>query len=496
MNVLPRRLALASLAFVSLAANALFAAPPQRPNVVMILVDDLKPLTGAYGDKHALTPELDRLAAKGVRFDSAYCNQAVCAPSRFNLMLGARSTTLGIYNFGKNFRDFYADTVTLPQHFKNSGYQVESMGKIYHIGHGTYGDDASWSIPHHKDLVIEYVDPKSKTSDQLTKEEALFSNKPSKGLPRGAAWESPDVADEAYADGRVAAHAITRLKAAKEKPGQPFFLAVGFARPHLPFSAPKKYWDLYDPRKLPLPENEKAPEGVENIKRGGEVAQYFPVPEKLPESGLYDEPLKRKLIHGYYASTSYVDAQIGKVVRAIDELGLAENTIIVLWGDHGFHLGDLGIWTKHTNFEQANRIPLFVIAPGVSKPGTATKTFAETVDIFPTLAELAGLSMPKQPFAIDGKSLVPALKNPATLVRDYAYHCFPRGKLIGRSIRTERYRLVEWRTHDKAAKLASVELYDYVADPLETKNHATEKPAVVAELQAILAREPAAALNI
>ncbi len=467
-----------------------------KPNVVLILVDDLKPVLGAYGDKTAITPELDKLAAKGVRFDSAYCNQAVCAPSRFNLMLGARSTTLGIYNFGRNFRDYYESAVTLPQHFKNNGYTAESMGKIFHIGHGTYGDDASWSIPHHKDLVIEYADPKSKPDGGMTKEEALFSNKPAKGLPRGAAWESPDVADDAYADGRVAAHAIKRLKAAKENPAQPFFFAVGFARPHLPFSAPKKYWDLYDPAKLPMPVNEKAPAGAEGVKRGGEIAQYSPVPEKIPAGGLYDEPLKRQLIHGYYASTSYVDAQIGKVIRAIDELGLAENTIIVLWGDHGFHLGDLGIWTKHTNFEQANRIPLLVVAPGVTKPNTATKTFAETVDIYPTLADLAGLPMPKQPFAIDGKSLVPSLKTPATLTRDHAYHCFPRADLLGRSIRTERYRFVEWRKQDATASVAAVELYDYVADPLETKNHAAEKPAVVAELQAILAREPAAVLDI
>jgi iduronate 2-sulfatase len=467
------------------------AASPAKPNVVLILVDDLKPLTGAYGDKHAITPELDRLAAKGVRFDSAYCNQAVCAPSRFNLMLSARSTTLGIYNFGSNFRDSYPAAVTLPQLFKNHGYRTESMGKIFHIGHGTHGDDASWSLPHHKDLVIEYVDPRSKPDGSLTKEEALFSNQPSKGLPRGAAWESPDVADEAYADGRIAAYAIKRLQHAKQNPAEPFFLAVGFARPHLPFSAPKKYWDLYDPAQLPLPANEKAPVGAKGVKLGGEIVQYTPVPPKLPASGLYDEPLKRTLIHGYYASTSYVDAQIGKVVRAIDELGLAENTIIVLWGDHGFHLGDLGIWTKHTNFEQANRIPLLIVAPSVTKPGTATRSFAETVDIYPTLAELAGLPMPKQPFTIDGVSQAPSLKNPAIHTRDHAYHCYPRDGLLGRAIRTARYRLVEWRTHDQAATVSSVELYDYVADPLETKNHAAENPAVVAELQALLDRHPA-----
>jgi xylan 1,4-beta-xylosidase len=196
------------------------------------------------------------------------------------------------------------------------------------------------------------------------------------------------------------------------------------------------------------------------------------------------------LIHGYYASTSFVDAQIGKVVDALDKLGLAENTIVVLWGDHGFHLGDLGIWSKHTNYEQANRIPILISAPGVTKAGSVTRQLAESVDIYPTLAELAGLPEPRGPQPIDGRSLVPVLKEPGARVRDHAYHAYPKSKL-GRAIRTERYRLVEWREVGKGFETAEYELYDYVSDPLETRNHAGAKPEVVKQLAVKLAAYPA-----
>jgi len=225
-------------------------------------------------------------------------------------------------------------------------------------------------------------------------------------------------------------------------------------------------------------------------KRGGEIRNYFPAPDKGDPARISD-PLKRQLIHGYYASVSYVDAQIGKVIAALDELGLADNTIVVLWGDHGFHLGDLGIWTKHTNYEQANRIPLFFIAPGVTKPGSSTRQLAETVDIYPTLAELADLPAPEGPQAIDGLSLEPVLKNPTIRIRDHAYHAYPKRKM-GRAIRTERYRLVEWKKPGAPRGSAELELYDYVDDPLETKNLAKEKPKVVARLRAILDTYPEA----
>ncbi len=468
------------------------ATPSARPNVLLLLVDDLKPAIGAYGDRTAITPHLDRLVARGMRFDAAYCNQAVCAMSRFTLLLGARSTTTGLYQFGRNFRDTSPDAVTLPQLFMRHGYRAESMGKVFHVGHGTYGDDASWSLPAHTEPVIEYLDPTSTPEGTPTNEQAFFTNlrRPagSDPLPRGAAWESPDVPDDAYGDGRLAAQAIARLRAAKEKLDEPFFYAVGFARPHLPFSVPKKYWDLYDPAKLPMPVRESAPEGVVALamKRGGEIDAFFPVPK--PPVQQFPDDIKRQLIHGYYASTSYVDAQIGRVMDALDELKLADNTIVVLWGDHGWHLGDLGMWTKHTNFEQANRIPLVVIAPGVTRTGTSTGQLAETVDLYPTLAELAGLPKPTGPLRLDGTSLVPVLKNPAARVRDHAYHCYPRGGDLGRAIRTERYRLVEWKKLGAPADTAKIELYDYAADPIESRNIAAEQPKVVAQLRAILAR--------
>ncbi|MEM0927290.1 MAG: sulfatase, partial [Planctomycetota bacterium] len=385
------------------------------------------------------------------------------------------------------------NAVTMPQHFASyGGYRTESLGKVFHIGHGNLGDADSFSVPHFKEKVIEYVDPESTGGGKLTREEAFFTNQrlgEIKSLPRGAAFESPDVPDMRYADGRVAEETLRRLRAAKQRraqDGTPFFIAVGFARPHLPFSAPKKYWDLHDPDSLPLPEFEELPSGSPDVagKRGGEITNYKPIPTQ--RDAKYDTSLKRKLIHGYYASTSYVDAQIGRVLDELDRLELTQQTIIVLWGDHGFHLGDLGIWTKHTNYEQANRIPILISAPDVAASGTSTSQPATSVDIFPTLAELAGLPAPSGPQPIDGVSLVPVLKDPKARVRNHAYHAYPKRKL-GRAIRTERYRMVEWKSIEGDGP-AEYELYDYQVDPRERKNLATQQPEVLAEHIAILAK--------
>jgi iduronate 2-sulfatase len=466
-----------------------------RPNVLLILVDDLKPITGCYGDPVAKTPNIDALAARGMRFDMAYCNQAVCAPSRFTLMLGSHSTSTGLYGLGSHLRQKLPDAVTMPQYFAKHGYRSESLGKVFHIGHGNEGDPDSFSVPHFKDKVIEYLDPESTDGGQLTREEALFTNQRLgviRSLPRGAAFESPVAEDADYADGRVANATIQRLQAAAERcktEGTPFFIAAGFVRPHLPFSAPKKYWDLYDPATLPMPHHESFPNGAPPValKRGGEITAYKPV----PENGPVGTELKRQLIHGYYASTSFVDVQIGKVVAELDRLGIADNTIIVLWGDHGFHLGDLGIWTKHTNFEQATRIPILIHAPGITTPGSSTKQLTESVDLFPTIAELAGLPAPTGPQPIDGLSMVPVLKDGNARVRDHAFHAYPNRKL-GRAIRTERYRFVEWKKPNEADDTAVFELYDYATDPHETQNHAATHPEVVAKLNAILATYPQA----
>ena len=466
----------------------------QKPNVLLILVDDLKPAMGCYGDNAAITPNMDALARRGMRFDMAYCNQAVCAPSRFTLMLGAHSTSTGLYGLGSHLRKAWPGAVTMPQHFAKHGYRTESLGKVFHIGHGNQGDPESFSVPHFHDKVIEYLDPESTDGGKLTREEALFTNQKLgqiRSLPRGAAYESPMANDADYADGRVAGETVKRLKAAKQrlaKSGTPFFITAGFVRPHLPFSAPKKYWDMHASAKLPMPVNKAFPKDAPKValKRGGEIAAFKPV----PSNGEIDEELTRKLIHGYYASTSYVDAQIGKVTQALGELGLADNTILVLWGDHGWHLGDLGIWTKHTNFEQANRIPIIVIAPGMAKPGSATGQLAETVDLYPTLAELAGLPAPSGPQPIDGVSLVPVLKNPNARVRDHAFHAYPRGKKLGRAIRTQRYRLVEWKNHSDPNAEVDYELYDYKADPWETQNQYADRPKIAKRLKTILSKHP------
>ncbi len=474
---------------IGLACWTAVSAAAAKPNVLLLLVDDLKPALGCYGDPVAKTPHMDQLAARSLRFERAYCNQAVCAPSRFTLMLGSRSTSTGLYGLGSKLRKILPDAVTMPQHFAKHGYRTESLGKIFHVGHGNEGDPASFSVPHYHDKVIEYLDPASTDGGQLTREEAYFTNQrlgDIRSLPRGAAFEAPNVEDEAYADGRVATEAIARLRAAKRRAETPFFIAIGFARPHLPFSAPKKYWDLYDPDTLPLPRHEELPTDAPRVagKRGGEIANYKPVPPE--RDAVFSAELKRRLIHGYYASVSYMDAQLGRVMKALDDYDLSEETIVVLWGDHGFHLGDLGIWTKHTNYEQANRIPIMIHAPGVTSPGSVTYQPAESVDLFPTLAELAGLPHPAGPQRMDGKSLLPVLKEPTARVRDHAYHVYPKAKL-GRAIRTERYRLVEWRGRTGETE---IELYDYLIDPHETRNLAADQPLARARLQAILDAYP------
>lgn len=463
-----------------------------KPNVLLILVDDLKPALGSFGDPVAISPNIDRLAAQGMRFESAYCNQSVCMASRYNLMLGSRSTSTGFYNFGTQFREVYPDAVTLPQHFMNNGYVAHSMGKVFHIGHGNTGDDASWSVPHHPDKVIDYVLPESNYRE-LTREEGLFTNQGSrdeKGVPRtrGAAWEAADVLDEAYADGRVADTAIDRLRWLKDNEEKPFFLAVGFVRPHLPFSAPKKYWDMYDRNALPMPEFVDAPKDAPGfaVKRGGEIMAFKPIPIVEP----FPDDLTRQLIHGYYASVSYMDAQVGKVLDALETHGFADNTIVVLWGDHGWHLGDHGSWTKHSNYEQSNRIPIIISAPGITKAGSVTHQLTETVDIYPTLASLAGLPVPNPSQPIDGLDMTPVLKDGKKRIRDYAYHSYPKSGRSSRAIRSDRYRLVEWVSNESGETV--YELYDYEKDPLETVNVAATDLKALEKMKALLDNEPAA----
>lgn len=480
-----------SFALLALLATLSARAADKRPNILFIAVDDLKPVLGCYGDTTVKSPHIDRLAARGVVFERAYCNQAVCAPSRNSLMTGVRPTTLGIYDLGTNFRAASPDAVTMAQYFKQHGYRTEALGKIFHVGHGNSEDPASWSVPHYQAKSIAYVKPESRSNTSLTREEALFANQDARGLPRGAAYESAEVPDDGYPDGKIADEAIRRLQSAKSKPAEPFFLAVGFLKPHLPFCAPKRYWDLYDRAAFKLPSLRTAPEGAPRYAPTGwgELRQY----SDMPETGPVTDDQARALIHGYHATVSYMDAQLGRVLDELDRSGLASNTVVVLWGDHGWHLGDHGWWCKHSNYEQANRIPLIVAAPGVGKPGTrAANALIETVDLYPTLAELAGLPVPKVPQGMDGRSFASVLRDPRSSTREYALQVFPRGERIGRALRTDRYRLVEWKAAGAAAETAELELYDYEADPLETRNLAADQPAVVAKLRALMAQLPEA----
>lgn len=465
-----------------------------NPNVLFICVDDLKPLLGCYGDKQIKSPNIDRLAKRGMLFECAYCNQAVCAPSRNALLTGVRPTTSGIYDLGTNFRASAPDIVTLPEHFKQHGYRTEGLGKIFHVGHGNHEDPQSWSVPPFGGKSIFYALPQSHDPSGLTREEALFANQSPAGKLRGAAYESADVPDNTYPDGQIADEAIRRLRAARER-SEPFFLAVGFLKPHLPFCAPKKYWDFYQRDSFRVPELRKPPEGAPPYAptTWGEVRNY----SDIPDTGPLDDEKARTLIHGYHAAVSFVDAQLGRVIDELDKLRLSTNTIIMLWGDHGWHLGDHGMWSKHTNYEEATHIPLLIVAPGVTKPATRSRALVETVDLYPTLCELAALPQPHNPQPLDGTSLVPVLKESTAKNKDAIFHVFPRnrrsdGAILGRAVRTERYRLVEWKKPGASPNTADFELYDYQSDPLETRNLASAQPEVVQQLEAILAAQPEA----
>ena len=446
-----------------------------KPNVLLLCVDDLKPTIGCYGDAVAKTPNIDRLAQRGVLFQSAYCNQAVCSPSRNALMTGLRPQTLGIYDLPTHFRLAAPEAVTLAQHFQAQGYRTEGLGKILHKGHGNTEDAASWTVPHWVPKAETYALP-----------ESVENRREGRNGLRGAAFESAPVDDDFYADGKLAREAVKRLQSAAQKPDEPFFIAVGFIRPHLPFVAPQKYWDLYSSADLPMPQVTAPPAGAPAYagQSGGELRQY----SGIPEQGDLDDDLTRRLIHGYYAATSYMDAQLGLVLEALDANGLADNTIVVLWGDHGWHLGDHRFWCKHTNYEQAARIPLIVSAPGQAK-GAKSSALVETVDLYPTLAELAGL--PARP-GLDGQSFAAVVADPTQPARDSVTHVYPRNDLLGRAVRTDRHRLVEWKKIGADPATAEFELYDYQTDPLETRNLASTEPQRLAELRALLARQPEA----
>jgi len=469
-----------SLLLAGLISSTAYAA---QKNVLFIAVDDLKPTIGAYGDAVAKTPNIDRLASRGLLFESAYTNQTLCSPSRNALLTGIGPATLGIYNLDVNFRESAPDAITLPQQFIRHGYRAEAIGKLFHVGQGNHDDARSWSVP----LVRPAAPTYALAENQLPAGQRNAN--PNQRL-RGAPYESADVADDFYADGKIAAETIARLEAAKGRPETPFFIGAGFLRPHLPFVAPKKYWDLYDPAKLKRASFRTAPEGSPAVayRKNGELASYKS--DENPDK-LSDEE-QTKLLHGYYAAVSYTDAQIGKLLDALDRLGLTENTIIVLWGDHGWHLGDHGLWAKMTNFEQATRIPFIISAPGVTKSGSRTKALVQSLDVYPTLLELAAVPAPDSKPKLEGTSLVPVLKDPAATVHDHVLQVAPRQGVLGRSVRTATHRLVEWKKPGASADTAEYELYNYTVDPEEKKNLLGEQPETVAKLKEKLATHPEA----
>jgi arylsulfatase A-like enzyme len=460
-------------------ATSLHAA--EQPNVLFIAVDDLRPELGCYGNKIVQTPNIDRLAARGIVFNRAYCQQAVCSPSRTAIMTGLRPDVTKVWDLVSHFRSAQPDCITLPQHFKANGWHCAALSKIYHSG---FEDGRSWNEPHWypKGRAVD-TDPVDWTKQLVTKhgvsvEEytAPLKDGPTRGngkaAKKGPAYEVSPKPDDELPDGATAAEAVKRLAALKSN-REPFFLAVGFLKPHLPFVAPKKYWDLYDPNTIPVPTTDKLPAGSPEFAghTNGELHAYPGVPKENPIPADFAKTLR----HGYYACISYIDAQIGRLLDALDKEGLADNTIIVLWGDHGWQLGDHGLWHKHTNFEIATRAPLLISVPGSKTAGQKCEAPVEFVDVYPTLADLCGLPIPS---GLGGNSLKNFIENPAATATDVAISQYPRtspeGSVMGYSIRNERYRATFWRVRN-GSKIVATELYDEQHDPTETVSLA-DKP--------------------
>lgn len=461
-SILRLRGPLATLTLLGLLAGGASAqrtAGAARPNVLLILVDDLRPETGAYDKPYMVTPRLDRLAAEGVLFERAYVQQAVCAPSRNSLFTGLRPDSLRVHDLSTFFRTRLPGVVTMPQHFRQAGYRVEGMGKTFHTGHGNRDDSLSWSaFPAWRPKQIQPVDPQS-------------------GMKHP--WVVAEEPEQAHSSWQLADHAIGRMQALRDSS---FFLAVGFTLPHLPFVVPRKYWELYDPADIELP-SPLPPRGATrySLANFGELRKYHGIPQQGPLSA----EQARSMVHGYRAAVSQVDSQVGRILDELDRLGLRDNTIVVLWGDHGWKLGEYGEWAKHTNFEVDTRIPLIVRAPGV-RPAR-TRALAETIDLYPTLAELAGLPLAA---GVQGSSLLPLLRDPGRPGKEAALSQYPRGEVMGYSLRTDRYRLVSWQRESDPRRTVARELYDHHRDPGETNNLALDPgyAATVRELEATLAR--------
>ncbi|PTX62333.1 arylsulfatase A-like enzyme [Kordia periserrulae] len=483
-----------------------------KKNILFIAIDDLKPLLSNYGETQMITPNFDRLAKMGMTFTNAHVQYAVCGPSRASVMTGANPDKTKVWDLHTDFRESAPNLVSMPEYLISQGYETTAVGKIYHKGSSSKGHDGkSWSMPHQLPNNFDpaygeaafsyYQNPETKRKMEQLTEEAK-----AKGITRSGkirnyvfkrlkpATESADVSDTAYQDGLYTQTALQQLDVL-EKSGKPWFLGVGYQKPHLPFVAPKKYWDLYDRDKIELAKFQQVAEGTPKFAYHsfGELRAFSDIDNDLRVGDKVPEAKQRELIHGYMACISYIDAQLGKLLDDLERRGILEDTVIVLWGDHGWHLGDHTEWCKHSNFEQATRIPFMFAGPKVAKNQKSDHP-VNLVDLFPTVFELANVSQHPQ---TDGKSLVPLLdSNPKTNIdMDYAYHQYRRGKRMGYSIRTDRYRYTEWHNDDYRSyeayngnNIVGRELYDYEADPLETKNWVKDAKyaAIVKELKAKL----------
>ena len=477
-----------------------------RPNVLFVSVDDLRPEVGCYGNPIIKTPNFDAFANTGTTFLRAYCQASACAPSRASVMTGLRPNSTRVWDLSGKFRKNLPDVVTMPQYFHKHGYYTVSMGKIFHnhMPDRVSFDEADLRPAKYMTPELIDRDPESFYHDDgLNRELAEVREKRLKKNPKryangwayGVATESFDGQDDQFYDGAQTDLAIDTMKRLKKK-DQPFFLALGYYRPHLPFVAPKKYWDWYDRDKLPLADNPFLPKDSPVMAmnsmyelRGCYDLEFVKHPSKfkLPESEA------RRLKHGYYASVSYVDACFGKLIAGLEDLDLADNTIVVLWGDHGWKLGEHGSWCKQTNYDIDVRVPLMMRVPNQPEPGSKTKAIVELVDLYPTVCDAANLPIPK---IMEGTSMLPLLGNPNRKWKTGAFSQFHRApnitpdkkRFMGSSLVTDLYHYVEWRTWDRkkgvAGKLKATELYDLQTDPKENVNIADNptNQAIIKEL--------------
>lgn len=453
-------------------------------NVLFLIVDDLRPELGCYGNPLIRTPHIDRLAAGGVVFERAYCQSAVCGPSRASLLTGCRPDTTRIWGNRTHLRAMVPDLVTLPQRFKEAGYHTQAFGKVLH---GTQTDPPSWSVPAWppggRQAGMQYVDETRMAAMREAEPERRWdgSEIPTLEWKKRNSWQAPEVPDNALQDGQTADRAVDALRRLRHRR---FFLAVGFQKPHLPFTAPKPYFDLYDPATLPLAEDAHRPVGAPNLAftNSQEMRGY----EDIPAEGRLSARKARELVHGYYAATSFMDSQVGRVLAELDSLGLAENTIVVLFGDHGWHLGEHQLWAKTNNFDLDTRVPLVMRLPGLKAVGRRCERLVELIDVYPTLCEACGIDPPGN---LEGTSMVPLLEQPTRRWKRAAFSQIPRPYLsdqnwreMGCTMRTERYRYTEWL--DRDGEIVARELYDYSIDTIETVNLAArpEHSALVTTL--------------